>query len=529
MSVHERDIGAGRGARIVKLGLAAASGAALPLAFAPFGLFPVAPLSYALLFVLWRGERPASAFRIGLVYGLASFLGGVHWVYVSLNEYGLLHPLIAGTMTVLFVTVLALFPAVVGGLAARLGVTSGPSAWLAALPALWVLVEWLRGWIFTGFGWLSAGYSQTDSWLAGLAPIGGLHAMSWAVVVTAGALVTFALGDRRGRIAAAAVAAVIWIGSYAADGLRFTRPNGDPISVALLQGAVPQDLKWLPTQLEPTLRLYRELTRRAAGNRLIVWPEAAMPVLYDDIAGWLDDVAAEAAEHDGTLVLGILVGTPENFENSVVALTETPQFYTKRHLVPFGEYFPVPGFVRERLRLMSLPHIDAEPGPSDQPPLDVSGQRLAVTICYEALFGAEQLHYVPEATLLVNVSNDAWFGDSIMPHQHLQIARLRAAEVGRYMLRSTNTGITAIIDPKGRVVSRIPQFEPGVLEDVVQGYTGSTPYAVVDNWPVVTAALIVLGLGALRRRRGAPAETLPAVPTEAASRSLPAPNLRRRS
>src|SRR5690606_14050694 len=201
----------------------------------------------------------------------------------------------------------------------------------------------------------------------------------------------------------------VWIGAYAADGIRFTRPHGDPVSVALLQGAVPHDLKWLPTQLEPTLALYRHLNRRAAGNRLIVWPEAAMPVLYDGIAGWLDGVAAETAEHGSTVVLGVLVGTPEDFENSVVALTETPQLYTKRHLVPFGEYFPVPGFIREHLRLMSLPHIDAEPGPDDQPPLDVAGERLAVTICYEALFGAEQLHYVPEATLLVNVSNDAWF------------------------------------------------------------------------------------------------------------------------
>src|SRR5690606_34466338 len=234
MNVHVREIGAERAqTRAAKLGIAAASGAVLPFAFAPFGVFPLAPLSYALLFALWRGERPSRAFQLGLVYGLASFLGGVHWVYVSLNEYGLLHPLIAGSMTLLFVSVLALFPAITGALAARVGIASGTSSWLVALPALWVLIEWLRGWIFTGFGWLSAAYSQTDSWLAGLAPIGGLHAMSWAVVVTAGALVTFALGDRRGRVAASAVAAAVWIGAYAADGIRFTRPQGEPVSVAL--------------------------------------------------------------------------------------------------------------------------------------------------------------------------------------------------------------------------------------------------------------------------------------------------------
>ncbi|MGB7213462.1 MAG: apolipoprotein N-acyltransferase [Gammaproteobacteria bacterium] len=522
MNVHVREIGAERAqTRAAKLGIAAASGAVLPFAFAPFGVFPLAPLSYALLFALWRGERPSRAFRLGLVYGLASFLGGVHWVYVSLNTYGLLHPLIAGSMTLLFVTVLALFPAVTGALAARLQITSGAVSWLVALPALWVLIEWLRGWIFTGFGWLSAGYSQTDSWLMALAPVGGLHAMSWAVVVTAGALVTLALGDRRARVIAGAVAALVWLGAFAIRGVDFTQPKDEPVSVALVQGAIPQDLKWQPSQLAPTLNLYRSLTRQAAGSRLIVWPEAAMPVLYDDISGWLGDVAEETAARGSTLVLGILVGTPEDFGNSVVAMTDTPQFYTKRHLVPFGEYFPVPGFVREHLRLMNLPHIDAEPGPSNQPPLDVAGERLAVTICYEALFGAEQLHYLPEATLLVNVSNDAWFGDSIMPHQHLQIARLRAAEAGRYLLRSTNTGITAVIDPRGRVASTIPQFEPGVLKAVVQGFTGATPYAVVGNWPVITGALLAVGIVVLRRRRGPSAET----PPPAASRASP----RRRS
>lgn len=481
-----------------KLAVSAAAGAALPLAFAPFDWFAVAPLSYALLFAAWRGEKPWSAFRIGLVFGLASFFAGVHWVYVSLHEYGQLHPLIAWTMTVLFVAVLAIFPAMAGALGALAGATSGPIAWLVALPALWVLTEWLRGWIFTGFGWLSAGYSQTESWLGALAPIGGLHAVSWAVLATAGALVALALGARRDRIAAIAVVAVIWGGSFAADGVRYTHPKGSLIRVALLQGAVPQDLKWRPEQLEATLQLYSDLTREAAGSDLIVWPEAAIPTLYDYISGYLSAMAAEVAEQGSTLVLGILMGTPEDFENSVVALTDAPQVYTKRHLVPFGEYFPVPGFVREWLRLMSLPYVDAQPGPPGQPPLDVHGERLAVTICYEAVFGAEQLHYMPEATLLVNVSNDAWFGDTVAPHQHLQIARMRAAEVGRYMLRSTNNGITAVIDPQGRLVSQIPQFEPGILRDVVQGFTGSTPYSVVGNYPVVIGALLALGIAVAR-------------------------------
>src|SRR5690606_39573370 len=259
-----------------------------------------------------------------------------------------------------------------------------------------------------------------------------------------------------------------------------------------------QDLKWLAEHFNETLRLYRNLTEQSAGADLIVWPEAAIPTFYNDIVGYLAGIENIAAERGGSVVLGVLTGSIENFQNAVVALTDPRQFYVKRHLVPFGEYFPVPDFVRDWLRLMNLPYIDAEPGADEQPPLDVAGERLAITICYEDVFGAGQLHYLPDATLLVNVSNDAWFGDSIGPHQHLQIARVRAAEAGRYMLRAANTGITAVIDPRGRVVSRIPQFEPGVLTDVVRGFTGATPYAVVGNYPVMIGAFLVLLLSHAR-------------------------------
>ena len=490
------------GPRAAKAGLAAAAGAALPLAFSPFDLFFVAPLSYALLFATWRGETPRAAFRLGLLFGLASFFAGVHWVYVSLHVYGQLHPVLAWTMTGLFVAVLALFPALTGLVAAWLRSTSGAAAWLVALPALWVLTEWIRGWLFTGFGWLSAGYSQTDSWLFALAPIGGLHAMSWAVLLSAGALVALALGARRERMIAAGTLVVLWGGAYAVDGVRFTQPKGDLVSIALVQGAVPQDLKWLAEHFDDTLRLYRNLTEQAAGSDLIVWPEAAIPTLYDDITGYLSGIERAAGERGSAVVLGVLTGTIEDYQNSVVALTEPRQFYFKRHLVPFGETFPVPGFVREWLRLMSLPYIDAKPGPAEQPPLDVAGERLAITICYEAVFGAEQLHYLPESTLLVNVSNDAWFGDSIGPHQHLQIARVRTAEAGRYMLRATNNGVTAIIDPLGNVVSTIPQFEVGVLEGTVQGFTGATPYARVGNWAAIPGAFVVVAVVLVLCRRG---------------------------
>ncbi len=477
-----------------------AAGAALPLAFAPFGQFWVAPLSYAGLLFLWGGASPRGAFALGFAYGAASFLAGTYWTYISVHEFGQAPMALAIALTGGLVAVLALFVAAAGWAAARWFRTTGPVAWFGVLPGLFVLTEWLRGWLFTGFGWLSAGYSQTDSWLMGLAPVVGVNGMSWAVMLSAGALVALVAGSSRTRARALVALIVLWGGAWAIADLRWTAPTGRVISVALVQGAVPQDLKWLPQQLRPTLELYRRLTLESGRRELVVWPEAAIPALHEQVSVELDQIRGEVEQLGAAVMFGILRRDPatDTFQNTLMTLTDPPSVYVKRHLVPFGEYFPVPGFVRNWMRLMSLPYVDAEPGDAMQPPLELVGEKVGVTICYEDVFGAEQLHYLPEATLLVNVSNDAWFGDSIAPHQHLQIARLRAAEAGRYLLRSTNTGITAIIDPRGRVADRLPQFEPGVLADAVQPFTGATPYARWGNWPVVLGAVLVL-LGTLAR------------------------------
>jgi apolipoprotein N-acyltransferase len=226
------------------------------------------------------------------------------------------------------------------------------------------------------------------------------------------------------------------------------------------------------------------------------------------VSGYVDSVQYLAEQQGSTLLLGAMRLPPgdesnETFQNILVALTDERQVYVKRHLVPFGEFYPVPDFVREWMKLSNLPTNDAIPGADDQPPLQAAGERIAIMICYEDVFGAEQLHYLPEATLLVNVSNDAWFGDSFAAHQHLQIARLRSAEAGRYMLRATNTGVTAVIDPRGALVETLPQFHAGLLKATVRGHTGSTPYARVGNYLIVSLALLALlaAFAAARRRK----------------------------
>ncbi len=470
------------------------AGASLPLAYAPFDQFWIAPLSFAALMLVWRGTKPKEAFLSGFVFGIASFLGGIHWVYISINEFGQVHGLIAAFLTLALGSGLAFFVALTGWMAARWFSTDGPPAWLGIFPALWVLTEWWRGWFLSGFGWLSAGYSQTDSWLMGYAALGGVHFMSWAVLLTAGSMVTLCAGSTRARSFAGALILILWAGAFAAGRTSWTEARDSSLTVALVQGAVPQDQKWLSSQFLPTLDLYSDLMRQSEGSDLVVWPEASIPSLYGQVADYLAEIEVQARRQGSDVMLGILSSDTESgaVQNTVVALGEPVQWYVKRHLVPYGEYFPVPGFVRNWLRLMNLPYSDVVPGDAGQPPLEVAGETIAVTICYEDVFGAEQLHYLPDATLLVNVSNDAWFGDSIAPPQHLQIARVRAAEVGRYLLRATNTGISGIIDPRGDVVAFSPSFEPHVLRGVVWGFTGSTPYARWGNYAVVTAMLVLL-------------------------------------
>jgi apolipoprotein N-acyltransferase len=475
-----------------------AAGLVLPLAFAPAEFFWLAPLSYAVLIWSWReAASPGEALRLGLAYGCAGFGVGTYWTFIAVRIIGEAPIAVAITLTVGLVVVLALFVAAAGLVARRWLGTRSALATMAVVPAAWTFAEWLRGWAFTGFGWLAPGYSQTNSWLMAYAPIVGIHGMTLAVLVSSGALVTLAVGTATGRRAAIVVLVAVWGAGALLAGHRWTVPEDKTLDVALLQGNVAQTMKWQPEQLQGTIEIYDRLMLQGAGSDLIIWPEAAIPTLYEYMGKYLASVRAWAERQHALVMLGILHRDPsagpssDTFQNVLVALTDPPQIYVKRHLVPFGEYFPVPSFVRNWMRLMNLPTSDAVSGAADQPPVAGLGERFGVTICYEDVFGSEQLHYLPSATFLVNVSNDAWFGDSIAPHQHLQISQVRAAEAGRYLLRSTNTGITAVVDPQGRVVAALPQFDAGTLRYSVRGFTGLTPYARWGNYPIVVLVLAI--------------------------------------
>lgn len=475
--------------------LALAAGAASSLAFAPAGLYPLAVLCPALLFLLWEGRRPGAAALIGFAYAFGLFLTGTYWIYIAVHEVGKAPAWLAVFLLLGLVAIMAAYFALLGALAARLLPRGSALRWLAFLPGGWLLVEWLRGWLFSGFPWLAIGYAHIDSPLAGLAPVGGIHAVTLASALTAGVIVALVHGSARERVTAAVVAAAIWSTAAALGGRAWTEPSGPPVSVAIVQAAVPQDDKWADENRDRILAQYRDMTRPVLGRRLIVWPEASIPVLAHEAGPYLAALWGEAQRAGSDLVLGLLRFDfdTRHYYNGVLALSgEEAGWYYKRRLVPFGEFFPVPEAVRKWMRLQSLPYYDMTPGEEYQEPLRAGGQRLAATICYEDAYGAEQLAALPASTLLVNVTNNAWFGDSAAPHQQLQMARFRALEAGRFLVRATSNGITAVIGPDGAVADRIPQFVPGILKASVVPRTGLTPYARIGNWPILGFAFLTL-------------------------------------
>jgi apolipoprotein N-acyltransferase len=474
-----------------RLGLAAALGAASVTCFAPFGWWWLQlPLLAALLAL---AEHDGRMLRVGAAFGAGLFGVGILWLWNSLYAVGQAPLPLAFAVLASLVAIMALYHGAALALAARLA-PAGAWRWLVAVPAAWTVVEWTRGWFLSGFPWFSLGYAQVGALLEGLAPVVGVHGMSFAVLLGAGALrAALAWRDRRAA-AALALGAAPWLLALALAGQAWTAVRGAPLRVALVQADIAQDLKWDPDHAVETLLRYRALTLPITDVDLIVWPEAALPMLWHDLPkDYLDELTAAGRP---PLVMGVLRQdlARDLYYNSVAVVSAAPQFYSKRRLVPFAEFFPVPAWVRDWLRLMSLPYADFEPGAAGQPALAVAGTRLGASVCFEDAFPDAMMAALPDAELLVNVSNDAWFGDSIGPHQHLQIARLRAREAGRPLLRATSTGITAAFDHLGRELGRAPQFAPAVLTVAVQPRTGLTPFARWRDAPLLALCLALLAV-----------------------------------
>jgi apolipoprotein N-acyltransferase len=450
-------------------------------------------LTLAGLFWWVRAATPKTAFLAGWGYGLGLFLVGVSWIFVSLSTYGGL-PAPAGALATLsFCAFIALCPALALLLAALLSAPGWVRSTLA-LPAAWVLLEWVRGWFLTGFPWLVLGYSQApDSPLAGFAPLLGVYGVSLAAALVAGLF-----ASQRANFMTLGVA--LLVAGFGLQQQAWTQPAGAPVTVALLQGNVPQEMKFVPEKLAATLRDYANQVLETEA-RLVILPETAVPLLRADVpGGYLELLAEHVKKRDGDVVLGLAEGTlSSQYFNAVVSLGASPEGgYRKHHLVPFGEFVPW-GF-HWLVDMMSIPLGDFSRGAPDQLPIAAAGEKLAVNICYEDAFGEERIHAAREATLLVNISNDAWFGNTLSPRQHLQIGAMRSLEAGRWQLRANNTGITAIVDEQGRVRAELPPFIQGALTGTAQGRTGLTPYLRWGNVPFLIIMVTLLAAAFLASR-----------------------------
>ncbi|OXY81721.1 apolipoprotein N-acyltransferase [Oceanimonas doudoroffii] len=466
------------------------------LAFSPFDFWPLALVSLAGLFAVTHHCAPGPAAARGFAWSLGLYLPGLWWIHNSMTIFGGLPLPVAFVLVALLAAYLSLYTSLALWLAHRF-VASPRARLLWVLPVLLIGADWLRGWMLTGFPWLWFGYSQLDGPLAGLAPILGVQGISWLLLFSAAAL--WRLGNGL-RWRAAAFAVVLWGLGVASQQLQWVSPT-QTLRVALVQGNIEQSLKWIPGQLEHSLKRYLDLTRPALHADLVIWPESALPASEQQLAPWLEQVDKLMAERNQSLITG-LVSRPAAGEvyNAVLGLGNgryqpgQGNRYYKQQLVPIGEFVPLGDLLRPLAPFFNLPMSSFSRGESGQADIHAAGRDLSVAICYEVAFpGLVRANMKPTTDFLLTVSNDTWFGRSIGPWQHQQIARMRALELGRPMIRATNNGVTLVTDEKGRMSASLPQFEQGVLTAEVTGMTGLTPYARFGNLPL----LAVLGLSLL--------------------------------
>ena len=481
---------------MIRILLALGAGVLNALAFAPFNWWPLGLASFAVLFSVWLFSSPRLGFWSGLAFGLGQFGLGVSWMYVSLNTYGGMPPVMAGFSIFLVIAMLSLYPAFCG-LLQSLVRNWHPTVRVAIImPCLWILFEWLRLHLFTGFPFLLAGYAYLDTPLSNYAPIGGTLLVGFIALMSVGALVAVGRNVALGNGLLAGLLIAAWIGGWQLNETSWTRAVDRPITVSIVQNNIPLAAKWDADYASRIIARYMEKSLPLTDSDLIVWPEAAVPDYLDNLS---NDFWRDVEQHPADFVFGVLhrdtKDAQSRYYNSVVAVTDRIMIYRKQHLVPFGEYFPLQWLLNPLIRMLDIPMSDFSAWTRPQRPLEAADQRFAMSICYEDAFPADMRSQIPDAGVLINVSEDIWFGNSFAPHQRLQMARFRARESERPMIRSSNNGLSSLINWKGGIDRRAPQFAEAVVSGSVQPRSGVTPYVAFGDSPVLSLAALILLLG----------------------------------
>ncbi|MCZ6855375.1 MAG: apolipoprotein N-acyltransferase [Gammaproteobacteria bacterium] len=474
----------------MRYALALVCGALLPLSFAPFSLWPLGLVSAAGWFYLLE-KRALNGLMEGWLFGVGKYGVGASWIYVSIHVHGNAPVPLAVFLVTLFVGGMALFPMLNAWLYRRMRCASMlANAWLFAV--LCVGFEWLLTWFLTGFPWLQAGYAYLDTPLANLAPVGGVLLVSLAAVASAGfAVAGYYARDKRLPLT---FALLPWVIAGSLSLIQWVDLDEER-EVALVQGNIDQAVKWLPESRGPIIAKYMALSEPHWGVDLLVWPEAAITLFQHQAGEVLADLDARGRASGTAVVLGLpgaerLADGRLAFRNLALGVGEASGRYVKQHLVPFGEYIPLESWLRGIIEVFDLPLSNSEPGRSHQPLLTVHGAKVAVAICYEVIYPELVREQARRADLLLTISNDTWFGESIGPLQHMEMARMRALENGRWLLRGTNNGVTAIVDYRGQVRDELPQFSAGVLRGSYQLMTGQTPYSRYGELPLLFLAAL---------------------------------------
>ncbi len=493
-------------------GLALVAGMLFPLAFAPFDLWIIGIVSLMVLVFSLDVDNGGWTVLRYYLFSLGMYGVGASWIFVSINTYGGASGLLAGMLVALFVTLYSL----TGLFAAGLHLLIDKRLRIAVFPAVWVLLEWFRSWFLTGFPWLFAGYGHLETPLAGFAPVTGVLGLSFFCALTAVLLYSTVLrllrGDRNAgtlfaklagnRWAGVGFVIVIWCAGLLMARIEWAIPFRENVQVSVVQGNIEQHTKWRQSMIHPILNTYLTLTNKEWGREIIVWPEASITLFRESAGSILRALDRRGKEAGTTLVLGI----PDRdeagqFLNTAVSVGEGTGSYIKRRLAPFGEYVPLEDQLRGLITFFDLPMSRNQAGPWDQIPMLAGSLKLSLSICYEVVYAELVRKTVDRPDLFITISNDTWFGHSLGPEQHLQMAAMRALENGRWMIRATNNGITALIDHQGKVQARLSSFEPGVLRGSVSIMKGVTPYHQIGQWPVLVLCFLMIGTGIFWRKK----------------------------